>query len=271
MSGNLSGVKQAVIEAAQVPSGLLHRARERFGRRVTTLAVVLLIGLFILVMAVIEGDVPELLRSLRPYMRAIFVRLGGLAPFGLLYAEESGVPMPIPGDVFVMWVGHHAPAKLLAWTAAWLGLIAAVVLGSSNLYLLASKWGRSLVDHHLGRTLHLSPRRMARAEAWFARWGPWALIFGRHIPGFRVPLTIAAGIFKVRYFVFALSVAVSTAVWTAVFLFVGITLGGRMQHLFAIHRKTVILIVILVVVSGIVYFVSRGLVLARKKTGLPRS
>jgi membrane protein DedA with SNARE-associated domain len=256
---------KGAVATLQLPSRLIHRFRERLGRRLTVLVVAALIGLLILLMAVLEGDIPEVLRSLRPLTRAIFFRLGGLAPFGLLYAEESGVPMPIPGDVFVMWVGHHLPGKLLAWTAAWLGLIAAVVLGSTNLYLLSSKWGRSVVDHHLGRTLHLNPRRMARAETWFSRWGPLALIFGRHIPGFRVPLTVAAGIFKVRYRVFALSVAVSTAVWTAGFLLVGVTLGGRLGHMFAVHRKATTVIVLLFITGVFLYLASRYFVLSRKR------
>jgi len=42
-------------------------------------------------------------------------------------------------------------------------------------------------------SLHLTPQRLERAEGWFVRWGAWALIFGRHIFGLRVPLTVAAG------------------------------------------------------------------------------
>src|SRR5712692_1588523 len=47
-----------------------------------------------------------------------------------------------------------------------------------------------------------APRRLERAERWFERYGVLAIIFSRHIPGFRVPITVAAGVFKIRYQVF---------------------------------------------------------------------
>jgi membrane protein DedA with SNARE-associated domain len=85
--------------------------------------------------------------------------------------------------------------------------------------------------------LHLTPARIDQAERWFARWGVWTLIFGRHIPGLRVPLTVAAGIFRVRYRVFIASVAISTAVWAGFFLTMGALFGGRIGHLLSLHRE----------------------------------
>src|SRR3979409_1684925 len=61
---------------------------------------------------------------------------------------------------------------------------------------------------------------------WFARWGVLAIIFGRHIPGFRVPLTVVAGTIKFPYRKFALSVAVSTSVWAGFYLRLGNIFGN---------------------------------------------
>jgi hypothetical protein len=52
--------------------------------------------------------------------------------YGLLYLEESGVPLPAPGDVFVKFVGAHVPRSLGSWVLAWLGLIGVVVLGATT-------------------------------------------------------------------------------------------------------------------------------------------
>ncbi len=38
--------------------------------------------------------------------------------YGLLYPEESGVPLPAPGDVFVMYVGGHVPRNVGSWVTA---------------------------------------------------------------------------------------------------------------------------------------------------------
>ena len=56
------------------------------------------------------------------------------------------------------------------------------------------------------------------------------MIFGRHIPGFRVPLTVAAGILKLSYPIFATSVAVSSAAWAGVFLMLGVFFGDSLER-----------------------------------------
>jgi membrane protein DedA with SNARE-associated domain len=114
--------------------------------------------------------------------------------------------------------------------AAWLGFMLAVTLGATNLYLLSRRYGRRLLEHRLAKFFHLTPERMLSAEHWFRRWGPWALIFGRHIPGFRVPLTVAAGILELPYGIFAVSVAVSSAVWAGAFLLLGAVFGTTLVN-----------------------------------------
>jgi membrane protein DedA with SNARE-associated domain len=211
---------------------------------------VLLAGILgLLVFAILEGDLPELVRDGSFFVGHLLRQYGVAAAFGLLYAEESGVPMPMPGDVFVMYVGHHASQNLLTLLAAWLGLIAVVVLGASNLYWISARWGRGIVEHRLAKVLHLTPQRIDQAERWFARWGVWTLIFGRHIPGLRVPLTVAAGIFKVRYQVFIASVAISTAVWAGFFLAMGALFGGRIGHLLSLHREGYVILPVAIVLA----------------------
>ena len=215
-----------------------------------------LLAIMALIVLISEGgNVPDAIGDVGPLTRLIVHAFGAAAAFALLYVEESGIPMVIPGDFVVMWVGHHVPKNLLALTGAWLGLTAAVVLGSTNLYLISRKWGRQLVDRRLGRILHLTPARMARADSWFDRWGAWALIFGRHVFGLRVPLTVAAGIFKLPYPIFALSVAVSSAFWIAMFLFLGVTVGGPVAHVLRVYRQEAFVI-------GVGVLVAAALVLA---------
>ena len=207
----------------------------------------------LLVFAILEGDLPELVRDGATFVAHLLRNFGLPAAFGLLYAEESGVPMPMPGDVFVMYVGHHTSQGVLALVAAWLGLIAVVVLGASNLYWTSSRWGRSIVEHRLAKVLHLTPARIDRAERWFARWGVWTLVFGRHVPGLRVPITVAAGIFRVRYRVFIASLAISTAVWAGFFITLGAVFGGRIGHLLRLHREGYVILPAVIIIAFCVY------------------
>jgi len=172
---------------------------------------------------------------------------GGKAAILLLYIEESGIPVPMPGDVLVSYVGLRSHG-LLAWIASWLAIITAVALGATNLYLVARRWGRPLVEGRLGNAFHLTPQKLHRAERSFARWGPFALIFGRHIPGARVPITIAAGILRVRYPLFLGCVVVSTSIWAAIFMVIGDVIGNQVAAIVHAHPVAYLLIPALVLI-----------------------
>jgi membrane-associated protein len=234
-------------------------------RRWWTAGVLLALVVAVAVFAIFEGDLPEAFGHGAALVGHLLHRFGLAAAFTLLYLEESGVPMPMPGDVFVMYVGHHSTHSLLTLLAAWLGLIAVVVLGASNLYFISRRWGRSIVEHRLAKLLHLTPARIDQAEHWFGRWGVWTLVLGRHIPGLRVPLTVAAGIFRVQYPVFVASVAISTAVWAGFFLTLGAVFGGRISHLLSLHREGYVILPAVVVIAFCFYLV----VLLRRAANSP--
>jgi membrane-associated protein len=165
-------------------------------------------------------------------------RAAPVASFVGLYLEESGVPLPLSGDFMVVYLGHHFARMPLQLIAIWAGLVLTVLAGSTNLYLVARFWGRSLLRGRLAPLFHLTPRRLARAEAWFRRWGAPTVIVGRHVFGMRVPVTVAAGLFGLPYRLFAPSVVVSTMVWAGVWLWLAVRYGDRVLHFMAGHRLT---------------------------------
>jgi membrane protein DedA with SNARE-associated domain len=201
-------------------------------------AIAVVVAAAIVLSAILQGDVPDVVAGGTLWFRVILHHYSYLASYGLLYIEESGVPLPAPGDVFVMYVGAHVPRTLPSWIVAWLGLIGIVVLGATNLFFISKKIGRQLAEGRFAEVVHLSPERLKRAEQWFQKYGVVAIIFGRHIPGFRIPITVAAGVLKVKYSVFAASVAVSTAIWAGVVIIIGINFGPRMEAFLRVHRET---------------------------------
>ena len=219
-----------------------------------------------IVFAVLYGDVPELARIGGGYVREFLQRNSFLFGFALLYMEESGVPLPAPGDVFVMYVGTRIPHTPVAWVLAWLGLVVAVVGGASNLYLISTRWGRRLATSHFAEYVHLSHERLERAEKWFKRYGVLAIIFGRHIPGFRIPITVACGVFRIPYRVFAPCVAVSTAIWAGIVLYIGVNFGPRFENLLRAHTSLYFIWGGLVVLLILTIFVRQQRRLARAKS-----
>lgn len=152
-----------------------------------------------------------------------------------LYVEESGLPVPLPSDVLVANLGRQFAGRPGVLVALWAALVATVVTGSSNLYLVSRKWGPAIVRSRLGFVLHLTPERLERSERWFRRWGPLAILIGRHVIGLHVPLTAAAGTLRMPFATYLLSVAVTTAPWAAVLLWLGTAFGARLVHLLGGH------------------------------------
>src|SRR3984893_18661262 len=57
--------------------------------------------------AILEADLPEAFGDGVATVGHLLRQFGLVAAFGLLYLEESGVPMRMPGDVFVIYVVQH--------------------------------------------------------------------------------------------------------------------------------------------------------------------
>jgi membrane protein DedA with SNARE-associated domain len=197
---------------------------------------VLAVAALLALVAALEGDLPQDFANAGSLVAAVGARYGAPGSLALLYVEESGIPLPVPGDVFVVYLGTVASGSAGRLIGAWVAIIAVVVAGSTNLYLVSRRWARRLVTGPGVRLLHLDPDRLARVEGWLARWGVLAIIFGRHVPGCRVPITVMAGTFGVRYRVFAPSVAVSTAIWAAIWLWLASRFGPHVARVLGAHR-----------------------------------
>ncbi len=220
---------------------------------------VLLVAVIVVIGVLVENDARGGLPDADASIGGLLREYGYLAGFALIYIEESGPPLFIPGDAFLVYVGHALPYSFPILFAAWLGFILAVILGATNLYLISRRFGRRLLEHRLARFLHLTPARLESADHWFRRYGPWALIFGRHIPGFRVPLTVMAGILELPYRAFVVSVAVSSAAWAGLFLTLGAVFGSSVVR--SIRANTYVYagvaVAVIVVVAAVVLIRSR--------------
>jgi membrane-associated protein len=209
------------------------RPQSRAGRLAAALgasvALVFLLGALLVLVADLLGigSWQQLLESLkRPQLSGI----------GMLTVEEMGVPVPVPGDLIIMFLAHSVGLHLVQLGTTWFGLVVGVTAGASVLFLVARRWGNRLAHGHLGAALHLTPERLERTEAWFQRWGFWTIVFGRLIPGGRVPVTASSGIFGVRYPVFLGGLVISSVIWITGFMIVGLILGPKAEELVGAHR-----------------------------------
>ena len=151
-----------------------------------------------------------------------------LAPLLLLFVEEAGIPLIVPGDMIIAYTGYklttnpHGPGLWQAFIAAQIAAMA----GSTLLFTISKRWGQGLVLT-LGKFVFLKEKHIRQAERLFSRYGILAIIIGRHIPGLRIPVTIFAGTSGVRYPTFIVSTFISTAVWIWFYLSAGKRIGAH--------------------------------------------
>jgi membrane protein DedA with SNARE-associated domain len=152
-----------------------------------------------------------------------------------IYLEESGLPMPVPSEVSVGYLGQRLGSNPVALFATWLGLTALIVLGSTNLFLASRRFGQRFITGRIGAALHLTPSRIARAQSWFGRWGPLAIAVSRYVPGLRWGMAVACGVLGVGYRTFWFSTAMSAAIWAGLMLTLGVTLGDAVGNMIMTH------------------------------------
>lgn len=158
------------------------------------------------------------------HILAWITQYGYFAVFFLLVFGIIGLPIPdetlLTFSGYLIFKGHfEAP-----W--AFLAALAGSASGITISYQLGRLFGHTLLTRY-GKYLHLTPERLERAHAWFARIGHWALTFGYFIPGVRHLTAYAAGMSDVAPAQFALFAYSGSVLWVTSFLSLGYFLGER--------------------------------------------
>jgi membrane protein DedA with SNARE-associated domain len=147
---------------------------------------------------------------------------------GLVVGVES-LGVPLPGEIVLVSAALLASHHELAVSPIGVGVAAIVgaIVGDSIGYLIGRRYGLPLFDR-LGRRFpkHFGPRHVALAERLFARWGMWAVFFGRFIALLRIFAGPLAGALHMRYPRFLVANVSGGIVWaggtTAAVYFLGI-------------------------------------------------
>lgn len=164
------------------------------------------------------------IEALEDSLQAFVLHQALVAPFVLLFIEESGIPLPVPGDVYLAFMGYQVSKGNIPYIVALIIFLISVLAGSSILYYISARWGHLLM-RRLGLYLDLNEKKLLQFERNFKKYGIWVIIFGRHIPGFRVPITVFSGISGVPYRTFLFGTFISVVFWIAFYLAVGERLG----------------------------------------------
>ena len=171
---------------------------------------------------------------------------GAVAVFVLMAVDAI---FPVGSELVMLFAGAYLAHSLGGYVglaaAGTLGYLAGAVVG----WAIGVKGGRALVERH-GRLLHLAPGRLERAEAWFDRFGPLAVFFGRITPLVRSFVSIPAGVLRSPFAPYVALTLAGSALWCFAFAGVGYAVGGSWEsvhHAFRYADYAVVGLVVVVV------------------------
>lgn len=147
--------------------------------------------------------------------------------FLILLAEESGIPLPIPGDIFIATVAALPNSNYFLTV---LTVVSATLLGSTILFTIAQKIGRKLVLK-FGKYIKITPERIKKIESWFVKYGGRAIVLGRLVPGLRIVTPAVTGLFNVSYKTFWLYTAIAAVIWGTIYFVIGKFFGNLLEAL----------------------------------------
>ncbi|MFQ5926554.1 MAG: DedA family protein [Terriglobia bacterium] len=195
--------------------------------------------------------VTELLTLLSEFILGVISQTGywGIV---LLMAIESAC-IPLPSEIIMPFSGYLvATGRFQLW---WVGVAGAVGcnVGSTVAYAVGSYGGRPWLERY-GRYVLVSPRDLAWADRWFARYGEATIFFARLLPLIRTFIALPAGIARMNFWRFHLYTFLGSLPWCLGLAWVGLKFGEQWESIRTDFHKFDLLIG-LGLLAAVVWFV----------------
>jgi membrane protein DedA with SNARE-associated domain len=160
-----------------------------------------------------------------------------------LMAIESAC-IPLPSEVIMPFSGYLVSTG--RFNLHWASLAGALgcVVGSALAYAVGAWGGRPLIEKY-GKYVLIRHRDVEQADAWFARYGGWAIFFSRLLPVVRTFISLPAGIARMPIVRFLLLSFIGSVPWCYMLTYVGFLLGEHWHDIRKYFRGADIVIVIL--------------------------
>ncbi len=185
-------------------------------------------------------------------MQQLIATYGYAAIFVLMAAESACIP--IPSELIMTFGGALAASAVPGTSLNLLGVIIAGVAGNvagSYLAWAAGRYGGQAALRRWGRTVRLE-HDLDRANRWFARYGPRAVLIGRILPVVRTFISLPAGIAGMEPARFGIYTTIGCIPWTAGLAYAGYAVGANWPSIVsAFHGPTYVAAVLVVAALAI--------------------
>jgi membrane protein DedA with SNARE-associated domain len=201
-----------------------------------------------------------------PFILEMYDAVGYLG-VAIAVALET-IVAPIPSEVILPMAGWKVsqsaadPSVLEPLTDQPWNLVLTVAFATAGSlvgalvgYAIGAWGGRPLLDRW-GRYVGIGAEDLDRADAWFVRWGSWAVFLGRMVPLVRTFVSYPAGIARMPLGKFIVFSTLGSLIWNVALIVAGFVVGENYEQIAAALKpyEYVIYAVVFLVVG---YFVAR--------------
>lgn len=129
----------------------------------------------------------------------------------------------LPGDSVLFTAGllSGTPGTSLSLPVLVVGVTVAAIAGDAVGYWTGRRLGRPWLEGWAGRRGERMARRLVEAEAFYERWGQWAVVIARFIPWVRTFTPILAGVARMPYRRFLVANVAGALCWGAGLVWLG--------------------------------------------------
>ncbi len=159
-------------------------------------------------------------------------QFGYLGVFLLILVEN--IFPPIPSEVILTLGGFMTTTTLMTKFGIIVASTAGSVIGAAILYWIGTLSDVERLEkivQKYGKFLRLTIKDIHKADAWFDKYGVWAVFFGRLVPLVRSLISIPAGMSNMKFSLFLLFTTLGTLIWNTVLVSVGAAVGENWDEI----------------------------------------
>jgi membrane protein DedA with SNARE-associated domain len=146
------------------------------------------------------------------------------------FAGLENIFPPVPADALALTGGFLAGRGVISPVGAFLVVWGANVATALLVYWVGRHYGASFFSGRVGRMI-LQPQQMEKLSALYAKHGAKVIFFSRFLPGFRAVVPIFAGVSGMGWGRTALPIALASALWYGLVVYLGATAGSRWEEI----------------------------------------
>ncbi len=170
----------------------------------------------------------------------------------VIFLIPSEAVMPFAGWLLVKEKGLGIEWLLLAGVLGGIGS----TLGSLLFYYVGYLGGRPIVARW-GKYLLISEDDLVKGERFFAKYGTFAVFFGRFVPLVRTFVSVPAGLARMDLKVFVVYTLAGSIIWATFLAFLGYQLGENYEKLRDYMGPADIIVAVILLVLGGWYVITQ--------------